>query len=231
MEFQLSAEETRVLGCLIEKEMTTPMSYPLTLNALVNACNQKSNRHPVVAYTDSTVQKAMDGLRDKMLAELIFPDGSRVAKYKHQFSYQLGLNAKLQALMCVMMLRGPQTLGELRTRTERMASFDDLKAVAAQIEELITREEGALVMLMPPGPGQKERRYGHLLEGEPALAEAPIGSPTTAAATAPIAGDNRLNELEEEVANLRVELHALRAEFEAYKASFEVAETPTENQA
>ncbi|MGY8687392.1 MAG: YceH family protein, partial [Verrucomicrobiales bacterium] len=158
METQLNDTEVRVLGVLIEKEMTTPLSYPLTLNSVTTACNQKSNRYPVVDYVDTTVMKAIDSLRDKHLASTVFPGSSRTAKYKHDFAYQFGLNGKLQALLGVLMLRGPQTAGELRTRTERMVSFESLPAVIENLEELITREEGALVTLLPPGPSHNSVR-------------------------------------------------------------------------
>ena len=121
MEHQLTDTEVRVLGVLIEKEMTTPLSYPLTLNSVVTACNQKSNRHPIVSYDDAIANNALDSLRDKRLVESVFPGSSRSGKYNHNFSYTDGLNGKLQALLGVLMLRGPQTAGELRTRTENKA--------------------------------------------------------------------------------------------------------------
>lgn len=216
MEAQLSDTEIRVLGALIEKEMTTPLSYPLTLNSLTTACNQKSNRHPVVDYGEAAVVAALDALREKRLVETVFPGTSRTAKYRHNFAYEYGLNGKLQALLAVLMLRGPQTVGELRTRTERMARFDDLSAVTEHLEELITREEGALVTLLPPGPGQKERRYAQLLAGEPSVDDlAPI--PATAsrgpeASAAASLTEERFSALEEEVKQLREELEALRRE-------------------
>ena len=212
MESILTDTEVRILGCLIEKEMTTPLSYPLTLNSIVTACNQKSNRHPVVEYDENIVLKALDSMRDKRLVETVFPGSSRVAKYKHNFAYDYGLNGRLQALLGVMMLRGPQTTGELRTRTERMVRFDDLASVTAHLEELITREEGALVMMLPPGPGQKERRYAHLLAGEPKHTDAPTGS-----AASPSVGSSKVEELEGSIAALQEELATLRREFEALR--------------
>ena len=211
MEAQLTDTEVRVLGALIEKEMTTPLSYPLTLNALTTACNQKSNRYPVVDYDEAVVVEAIDGLRDKRLAEMVFPGSSRTAKYKHNFAYEYGLNSRLQALLGVLMLRGPQTTGELRTRTERMVRFDNLAAVTENLEELMTREEGALVTLLPPGPGQKERRYAHLLAGEPSVADLPAGG-SSAPAAAPSISEERVAALEESVAQLRRELDALRSD-------------------
>ena len=211
MESVLTDVEVRVLGALIEKEMTTPLSYPLTLNALANACNQKSNRFPTTQYEEDAVLKAIDSLRDKTLAETVFPGSSRVAKYKHNFAYEYGLNGKLQALLAVMMLRGPQTLGELRTRTERMARFPDLESITDHLDELITREEGALVMILPPGPGQKERRYAHLLAGEPSQAQIEAGHGRAAAAPANHALEERVVALEAEVQSLRQALDDLRA--------------------
>ncbi len=214
MESQLTETEVRVLGALIEKEMTTPLSYPLTLNALATACNQKSNRFPVVDYDEATVARAVDSLRAKRLVETVFPGSSRTAKYKHDFAYEYGLNGKLQALLGVLMLRGPQTAGELRTRTERMTRFDSLQAVTETLEELLTREEGALVTLLPPGPGQKERRYAHLLAGEPDLSKLPDsrhGHSATSEATS-TATDERLSALEEAVAQLRGEVKHLQEE-------------------
>ncbi len=210
MENPLTDVQVRVLGALIEKEMTTPLSYPLTINALTTACNQKSNRHPVVSYDDHTVVQALDKLRDRRLVETVFPGSSRTAKYRHNFAYEFGLNAKLQALLGVLMLRGPQTAGELRTRTERMTRFDSLQAVTETLEELIDREEGALVVLLPPGPGQKERRYMHLLAGEVDPGEfAQVASSTTATPSASVS-DERIFALEEAVARLQKEMAELR---------------------
>jgi uncharacterized protein YceH (UPF0502 family) len=169
---EISSEQARVLGCLIEKEMTPQLSYPLSLNGLVSACNQKSNRHPVVDYDEGTVLHAVDQLRERLLVETVFPGGSRVAKYKHNALYHFGLNSRLQAILGVLLLRGPQTAGEIRTRTERMASFDSIEAVVSNLNELISRDEGALVCMLPPGPGQKERRYMHLLCGQAAAEKA-----------------------------------------------------------
>lgn len=210
MEHQLTDIEVRTLGALIEKEMTTPLSYPLTLNSVVTACNQKSNRLPVVSYDDATASNALDSLRDKRLVESVFPGSSRSGKYKHNFAYEYGLNGKLQALLGVLMLRGPQTAGELRTRTERMARFDSLPAVIEHLDELIQREEGALVILLPPGPGQKERRYAHLLSGEPKLSSVPSVYETSAPAIPDTITEERILSLEETVATLQAEMTSLR---------------------
>ena len=189
------------------------MSYPLTLNALTNACNQKSNRFPGTNYDEDTVLRTVDALRDKNLAETVFPGSSRVAKYRHNFAYEYGLNGRLQSLLCVMMLRGPQTMGELRTRTERMARFDNVEEITKHLDELITREEGALVVIIPPGPGQKERRYAHLLAGEPSstLIESRGSSNTqTGAAVVDSALQERVTSLEAEVLELREALERLK---------------------
>jgi|MDTC01.1.fsa_nt_gb hypothetical protein len=217
MESELTDVEVRVLGAMVEKEMTTPLSYPLTLNALTNACNQKSNRFPATSYNEDTVLRSVDSLRNKGLAETVFPGSSRVAKYRHNFAYQYGLNGKLQALLGVMMLRGPQTLGELRTRTERMVRFPDLETITEHLDELITREEGALVMMMPPGRSQKERRYAHLLAGEPSATVIESGGGNTAAppvAAVDTAWQDRVEILEAEVVELREELQRLKAVIE-----------------
>ena len=212
MEHQLTDTEVRILGALTEKEMTTPLSYPLTLNSVVTACNQKSNRFPVVSYDDATASNALDSLRDKRLVESVFPGSSRTGKYKHNFAYAYGLNGKLQALLGVLMLRGPQTAGELRTRTERMARFDSLQTVIEHLDELINREEGALVVLLPPGPGQKERRYAHLLSGEPSVPSGPSGYEASAPALPDTITEERISALEETVASLQAELTTLRNE-------------------
>jgi uncharacterized protein len=161
----LDAAEVRVLGALIEKQITTPDYYPLTLNALTNACNQLTNRDPVVAYTDQTVVRAIDGLRDKRLATLFTGAESRVAKYKHTLTDVLLLTPGEVALLCVLMLRGPQTLGELRTRSERLFTFDTMAEVEEALNVLASRQPQPLVAKLPRQPGTKESRYAQLLSG------------------------------------------------------------------
>lgn len=204
----LTAEEVRVLGSLIEKEITTPEYYPLTLNALVNACNQKSNRDPVVAYDEHIAQEALQGLRRQSLALEIHQAGSRVVKFGHRVGETWNMGRREIALMCVLMLRGPQTPGELRDRTGRMHEFADIEEVEIVLNKLIEREP-AMVAKLPLAPGTKEHRYAHLLSGEPAAPAVP--SPRALPDTLESAT------LREEVAQLRAELAALRLEVDNIK--------------
>ncbi len=160
---QLTPEEARVVGALAEKQLTTPQYYPLTLNALVNACNQTSNRNPVVAYDEATVERALHGLRDKRLARTVLSPGNRAPKYRHLLDEALALVPEELAVLTVLLLRGPQTVGELRTRSERMYPFASLEEVEAALERLATRHEEPLVERLERQPGQKEARYTHLL--------------------------------------------------------------------
>lgn len=164
-EILLTEAEVRVLGSLIEKQLTTPEYYPLTLNALTHACNQISNRDPVVAYDEKTVVRALESLREKNLAYIFYGSESRVPKYKHVVPEVLHLTPPQVALMCVLMLRGPQTVGELRGRTTRLYEFKELAEVEATLEELIKHEQPPLVARLPRQPGRKESRYAHLLSG------------------------------------------------------------------
>jgi uncharacterized protein len=174
----LDAEEARVLGCLMEKEVATPEYYPLTLNSLRNACNQSSSRLPVVSYDDGTVSQALATLREKGFIRIVYSPSNRAAKYRHILEEKLMLDPAGRAVMCLLLLRGPQTVGELRTRSDRLHSFGALEEVESVLSELSRREE-PLVARLDRGPGQKEARYRQLL-GEEA---SPIGP---AAATAPI---------------------------------------------
>ena len=167
MDWQLSAEEVRVLGALMEKEIATPDYYPLSLNALINACNQKSNREPPVNYDEATVDAALQELRAKGLSMRITGDG-RVAKHEQRFSERQNLGRREAALMCVLMLRGPQTPGELRGRTERLYQFEDLEGVESTLNRLA---ESGFVKLLPRQTGYKEQRWAHLLSGDVELEE------------------------------------------------------------
>lgn len=223
MSIQLSFPETRVLGCLIEKELTTPDYYPLTLNSLVTACNQTTNRDPVVAFDDKIVQAALDTLREKKLATVIFGSGSRVQKYRHNFLDHYELSVKELALLGVLLLRGPQTPGELRQRTERMAGFNSLPEVESALDEL-TKGESPLVGVIPAALGRKEKRYVQLLSGEsPEAALAPIAMTAIPAAsdTASETHAAQIEALQTEIADLRTELHQLRDEFAAFRKQFE----------
>ncbi len=166
--FVLDPVEVRVLGSLLEKESTTPEYYPLTLNALVNACNQKSNRYPVVSYDEETVSHALELLRSKKLSAVIV-SGGRAQKYAQRISELLNLGRRELALLCTLMLRGQQTLGELRDRSDRMYHFDDLAQAELCLQHLM---DGGLAIKLPRQPGQKESRYAHLLSGEVAVEEA-----------------------------------------------------------
>src|SRR5580704_11945631 len=166
MEIHLTGIEARVLGALLEKEITTPEYYPLSLHALLNACNQKSNRDPVVHLDEDALERALYTLRDKGLLLNITGAGSRVPKYGHRISEKLNLGRRELAILCELMLRGPQTLGELRTRSERMHRFDDLAEVEAVLDRL-----PELVVKLPRRPGEKEVRYAHLLSGQPSVPE------------------------------------------------------------
>ena len=219
MEPLLNEIEIRVLGCLMEKAMATPEYYPLSLNALVNACNQKSSRQPVVAYGEETVLAALAGLKEKQLVWQ--SNASRVAKFEEHFSKGRNLINREAALLAVLMLRGPQTPGELRSRTERLYAFASLEEVQEGMESL---SEQGLVAKLPRQPGCKEARYAQLLgDSAPDTAESPEAPPVAAtgggAATAPGTA-KRLAELEDEVAALRDELTALREEFHAFRDQF-----------
>ena len=215
----LSAAEARVIGCLIEKQITTPDQYPLSLNALTNACNQKSNRDPVMALGETETQQLVDALARKHVVMERSGFGSRVPKYQHcycntEFS-GLKFTPQELAIVCELLLRGPQTPGELRSRAARMAGFTDSAEVEHMLESLAGRAEGAVVQRLPRQPGRREARYAQLLTGElaaeltaePAAAHAPIAAATNAEPP----DDSRLELLEAEVRALRTELAELRA--------------------
>jgi uncharacterized protein YceH (UPF0502 family) len=207
----LDAAEVRVLGALMEKEATTPEYYPLSLNALVNACNQKSNREPVVSYDEDTVIDALDRLREKRFSLTITGNG-RVHKYQQRISETMNLGRRESAVVCVLLLRGPQTLGEIKDRSERMHSFADLAETEAVLDKLAALPEGALVRKLPRLPGQKEQRYTNLLTGEPNL-EAMAQSPSFAAG-----GPIRVEKLEQDLIMLRSEFDELKRRFEQLEA-------------
>src|ERR1700732_1751980 len=208
MPLELSPIETRVLGALLEKERTTPEYYPLSMNALVVACNQTTNRDPIVSYDDRTVEQGLDQLREKKLAMLIHTAGARVPKYRHTLLDSYNLDAREVALLCVLMLRGPQTPGELRSRTERMCGPMTLPETEKCLEELAGGGD-PFVRAMPARPGQKEKRYVQLLSGEPELDSSTIAPAT---ASGPVAGKSRIDTLEAELNTLKAEIRALREE-------------------
>lgn len=215
----LTDNEARVLGSLVEKDITTPDYYPLSLNALVNACNQKSNRDPVMNLTEETVRQALHSLNEKGLAGTASTAGdSRVAKYEHRTQEAFNFTRRETAVMCVLMLRGPQTPGELRGRTERMHRFEDLTDVQSTLQKLMTREE-ALVKMLPRQPGTKEARYAHLLCGEKPEWETP--PPPVEVRMENSADSVRIAQLEEEVSNLKKDIADLRQEFAGFRKQFE----------
>jgi uncharacterized protein len=213
----LNDVEARVLGSLIEKDITTPDYYPLSLNALVNACNQKNNREPVMNLDEHAVREALDCLHDKGLAGPASGADSRVTKFEHRLQEVFNFSRGETSVICVLLLRGPQTPGELRGRTERMHRFGDLDEVQSTLQRLMQREP-PLVKVLPRQPGTKESRYMHLFSGE---VEAPqtTASPVTAPATPNI--DSRLALLETEVAALRTELAELRQQLTKFREQFE----------
>jgi uncharacterized protein YceH (UPF0502 family) len=216
VDFELTAHEVRVLGCLLEKEMATPEHYPLSLNALVNACNQKSNRNPVVSYDEATVLQALDELKANHLVWQ--SDAARVSKYEHHVGKTFNLVTRELAILCLLLLRGPQTLGELKGRAERMYVFGDLDEAGETIHSL---EDMGLVKQMDRQPGQKESRFVHLLAGEVEYSE--TGGEALVDATVPQvpARNERIAILEDEIRNLREELDELKQGFLDFKQQFE----------
>ena len=218
--FTLSPVETRILGCLLEKERITPENYPLSLNSLIAACNQSTNRDPIAAYDARTVETGLDGLRQKKLAVMIMSAGSRVAKFRHELLNHFDLSPREVALVCALLLRGPQTLGELRSRTERMQFFDSLEQVESFLADL-ARGESPLVRVLPARPGQKERRYVQLLSGEPIVPESAEENDSPPAEAGSAMDTSRLQALEEQVAELKAELRDLREELLSFRKQFE----------
>jgi uncharacterized protein len=215
----LTENEARVLGSLVEKDITTPDYYPLSLNALVNACNQKSNRDPVMNLNDEAVRQALHSLNEKGLAGTASGAGdSRVPKFEHRMQEAFNLTRPETALLCVLLLRGPQTPGELRGRAERLHRFEDLTDVQSTLQRLMSREE-PLAKVLPRQPGTKESRYAHLLCGDKPewdMPPAPVEERTESGVD-----DERVARLEEEVAALRREMAELKEEVERFRRQFE----------
>jgi len=206
-----------VLGCLVEKEITTPEYYPLSLNALVHACNQKSNRDPMMNVDEDTVRRALRTLGDQMLARSASGD-SRVPKYEHRLADTFNFTRPETAIICELMLRGPQTPGELRSRAERMHPFEDLSVVHSTLKHLMEREP-ALVKVLPRQAGNKEARYVHLLSGDVEIREMP---PVREAVPSRIFGENeRIAQLEAEISGLQREVADLKAQFADFRRQFE----------
>jgi uncharacterized protein YceH (UPF0502 family) len=217
MENILNRMEVRVLGCLIEKELATPEYYPLSLNALTNACNQRSNRSPIMTMAEDEVSAVLESLRSKQLA-LVSAEGGRVAKYRHALMERLRLDPAELALLAELLLRGPQTAAELRSRGERMHPFADLAAVEEALLELGERTP-PLVALLPRMPGHKEQRYTHLFGGGPETAEEALEQQEDGRNTI-LAENDRIANLEREVSSLRAEVTELRRSVEEFKAQF-----------
>lgn len=220
----LTDVEVRVIGSLIEKELATPDYYPLSLNALTNACNQTSNRDPVVHYDENTVAGAIESLRRRSLVRLVQQSGSRVFKYRHLVNETLGLVTRQTAVLGVLMLRGPQTLAELRTRTARLAEFESLEDVEATLEQLIARQPSPLATRLPRRPGQKETRYAHLLAGEVTYEGSDSDSGEEAGTVTREVGprtSDRVAALEQAMEELRKEVAGLREQLEAFRKQFE----------
>jgi uncharacterized protein YceH (UPF0502 family) len=210
--------EVRLLGSLAEKEATTPDNYPLSLNALTSACNQLSNRDPVMSLSEDAVKWAVNNLRQQSLVRAIQPSDARVMKFRHLLTEKLNLDQPALAVLCVLMLRGPQTLGEVRTRTNRLADFQSLSDVEAAVSGLVARE---LVVELPRRPGQKEVRFAHLLSGVPSE---PATTPAETMERSPVDHErndtDRIAALEATIESMRGELAELREELEAFKRQF-----------
>lgn len=218
MDIELTLYETRVIGALIEKEITTPDQYPLSLNALTNACNQKSNRDPVLELDEATVQETLDALMKRSLVSDQTGFGSRTSKYKHRFcNTEFGIlkfTEQELGIICALLLRGPQTPGELRTHTNRLCRFGDMQEVESALDHLITRSDGPFVAKLPREPGKRESRYMHLFSGDaPAMAlsgNADSGSILAGAETARLNQlEQRIGELEQEIIQMKLTLEQL----------------------
>jgi uncharacterized protein len=218
MEFRLTETEVRVLGSLIEKDITTPEYYPLSLNALVNACNQKSNRDPVMQLDEDAVRDALEGLQRQRMAGPARGADSRVTKYEQRLQEVFNFTRAETAVLCVLLLRGPRTPGELRGRAERMHRFETLEDVQSALQKLMQREP-PLAKVLPRQPGTKESRYAHLLAGDVVEAEAP--AKVGAAVESHPADAERIARLEEEVAELRREVGEVKDQLERFRKLFE----------
>ncbi|CAN5669528.1 YceH family protein [soil metagenome] len=207
--------EARIVGCLVEKQLTTPEYYPLTLNALIAACNQKTNREPVTNYDETTVERALDVLRDKNLVYVFYGSSSRVPKYKHMLPSVYEFDERETAIVSVLMLRGAQTVGELNQRTGRLYEFSGLNEISETLDGLAKREE-PIVVKLERQPGQKEARYAHLLSGA-----IDIESYIRESANAQLPRADRIGELERKLENLRNEFNLFRESFEEFKKQFE----------
>ena len=215
----LSEIEVRVLASLVEKQITTPEYYPLTLNSLTTACNQKNNRNPVTAYTEDQVSQALETLREKNLTYVFYGSTSRVPKYKHVMPEVIHLSPPELALMCALMLRGPQTPGELRGNASRLHEFHGLEEIEQTLNDLMSRDGEPLVARLPRQAGQKEIRFAHLLSGEVHVDE--VAEPISPRRAASAPQTDRIAKLEEEVSALKTQVEELRQQLETFKQQFE----------
>jgi uncharacterized protein YceH (UPF0502 family) len=215
----LSPVEARILGSLLEKERTTPETYPLTLNSLATACNQSSNRDPIVGYDEKLIEAGLDSLREKKLAMIVHGAGARVAKYRHNLLGLYNLDPREIALLCVLLLRGAQTPGELRIRTERLCGASTVTEIENSLDGLALGEE-PIVRALQPRPGQKEKRYVQLLTGEPVESEVYPQPRRELPREYPV-GPSRTDALEAEIRALRSDLESLREEFASFRKQFE----------
>ena len=218
MNLVLSEVEARVLGCLVEKEITTPEYYPLSLNALLHACNQKSNRDPLMTLDEDAVRQALRALGEQALARSTSAADSRVAKYEHRLAEMFNFTRPETAILCELLLRGPQTPGELRSRAERMHPFEDLSVVHTTLKHLMEREP-PLVKVLPRQAGNKEARYSHLLCGDVEVREAPPVKES--ALTSGTADKERISQLESELSDLHKEVSDLKRQFADFRKQFE----------
>ncbi len=221
MENPLNELCIRILGSLIEKQISTPDYYPLTLNALTNACNQKNNRDPVVQYDDTTVVRGIDELRERGLVAMVTGAGMRVPKYRQKFTDVYSFDDQQTAVMCVLMLRGPQTIGEIRSRGSMLFNFPSMNEVEVILTSFIQRTPEPLVVRLPVQPGQKEARFMHLLSGPPALknsADVQLHEPARIQVQAE---NERLAALEESVKVLQEQVDQLRKQFTEFHKQFE----------
>ncbi len=219
----LAEIETRVLGSLIEKDITTPDYYPLSLNAMVNACNQKNNRDPVMTLDESAVRDALATLQEKRLAGPASGADSRVTKYEHRLQEVFNFDRREIAVVCVLLLRGPQTPGELRSRTDRMYHFEALDDVIATLDRLAQREP-PLARVLPRQPGTKESRYTHLFSGEPPEPSTSVGagdSPAQLSTSSAASAAERITRLEQEVSTLRQQLAEVQQQLATFRKQFE----------
>lgn len=221
MDFILSKEEARVLGALIEKSMTTPDYYPMTINGLMNACNQKSNRDPVMNLDEETIRENLESLRyDRYLVYQADTAGGRVPKYGHRLQERFGMDNDQCALLCVLLLRGPQTAGELKTRTHRLFDFSSLEHVEQILQELVDREDGPYVAKLARRPGQKEQRYHELMSNAEESIAASEEQADPESCPQEERRESKVSQLEKQVEELTRCVDALREELDAFKQQF-----------